>query len=219
MKRYIVILISLLFLSVYCFKYEELSLNKPYTLKSEEKHLHFYLISFKGMKTIPNEIKIETQIVYSSSPLTSTIGIHYQPFKKTNFKQVKKEVLGNTLIIDEEFIKASVKEDKNIYIAIYCENCSYKVKMESSGELILDKNFIQNAPLRGLIEQGNNVLYLQDNTTDTRMNVYGANGVSGLIVAFFMIFVSVIACIIMMKIYVHNTALVEQPLKLGRIEA
>ena len=91
--------------------------------------------------------------------------------------------------------------------------------MESSGELILDKNFIQNVPLRGLIEQGNNDLYLQDNSTDTRMNVYGANGVSGLIVAFFMIFVSVIACIIMMKIYVHNTALVEQPLKLGRIEA
>ena len=202
MKRYIVILISLLFLSVYCFKYEELSLNKPYTLKSEEKHLQFYLISFKGMKTFPKEIKIETQIVYSRNPLTSTIGIHYQPFKKTNFKQIKKEVLGNTLIIDEEFIKSSVKEDKNIYIAIYCENCSYKVKMESSGELILDKNFIQNAPF-----------------TDTRMNVYGANGVSGLIVAFFMIFVSVIACIIMMKIYVHNTALVEQPLKLGRIEA
>ena len=219
MKTYIIILISLLFLSVHSFKYEELSLNKPYTLKSEEKHLHFYLISFKGVKTFPNEIKIETQIVYSSNPLTSTIGIHYQPFKKTNFKQIKKEVLGNTLIIDEEFIKASVKEDKNIYIAIYCENCSYKVKMESSGELILDKNFIQNAPLRGLIEQGNNVLYLQDNSTDTRMNVYGANGVSGLIVAFFMIFVSVIACIIMMKIYVHNTALVEQPLKLGRIEA
>ena len=220
MKKYIVILISLLFLSVYCFKYEELSLNKPYTLKSEEKHLQFYLISFKGMKTFPKEIKIETQIVYSRNPLTSTIGIHYQPFKKTNFKQIKKEVLGNTLIIDEEFIKSSVKEDKNIYIAIYCENCYYKVKMESSGELILDKNFIQNAPLRGLIEQENYVLDLQiNNDTDTRMNVYGANGVSGLIVAFFMIFVSVIACIIMMKIYVHNTALVEQPLKLGRIEA
>ena len=219
MKTYIINLISLLSLSVHSFKYEELSLNKPYALKSEDKHLQFYLISFKGMKTFPNEIKIETQIEYSRNPLTSTIGIHYHPFKKTNFKQIKKERLGNTLIIDEEFIKASVKEDKNIYIAIYCENCSYKVKMESSGELILDKNFIQNAPLRGLIEQGNNVLYLQDNTTDTRMNVYGANGVSGLIVAFFMIFVSVIACIIMMKIYVHNTALVEQPLKLGRIEA
>jgi len=42
---------------------------------------------------------------------------------------------------------------------------------------------------------------------------------TALIVAFIMVFVSLIGCIIMMKIYVHNTALVEQPLKLGRIEA
>ena len=55
--------------------------------------------------------------------------------------------------------------------------------------------------------------------TEVRLAMYAANGVSGLAVAFFMIFVSVIACIIMMKIYVHNTALVEQPLKLGRVEA
>ena len=59
----------------------------------------------------------------------------------------------------------------------------------------------------------------QKNNTETRMNLYIANGISGLIVALFMIFVSAIACIIMMKIYVHNTALVEQPLKLGRFEA
>ena len=61
--------------------------------------------------------------------------------------------------------------------------------------------------------------FSEGKNTTLRMDMYSANGVSGLIVAFFMIFVSVIACIIMMKIYVHNTALVEQPLKLGRVEA
>ena len=59
----------------------------------------------------------------------------------------------------------------------------------------------------------------QNNDTITRLYVYSANGISSLMVGFFMIFVSVIACIIMMNIYVHNTALVEQPLKLGRVEA
>ena len=59
----------------------------------------------------------------------------------------------------------------------------------------------------------------QNNDTITRLYVYSANGISSLMVGFFMVFVSVIACIIMMNIYVHNTALVEQPLKLGRVEA
>ena len=82
---------------------------------------------------------------------------------------------------------------------------------------MLPKNYIQNIPLRGLNEQVN--IKEDVNMTEIRLAMYAANGVSGLAVAFFMIFVSVIACIIMMKIYVHNTALVEQPLKLGRVEA
>ncbi len=89
--------------------------------------------------------------------------------------------------------------------------------MIPSGELLLPKNYIQNIPLRGLNEQVN--IKKDVNMTEVRLAMYAANGVSGLAVAFFMIFVSVIACIIMMKIYVHNTALVEQPLKLGRVEA
>ena len=75
------------------------------------------------------------------------------------------------------------------------------------------KNFVQIPRIRNLVEE------TQYNNTETRMNFYGADGVSALMVAFIMIFVSIIGCIIMMNIYVHNTALVEQPLKLGRIEA
>ena len=57
------------------------------------------------------------------------------------------------------------------------------------------------------------------NNTQVRMEFYSADGVSALFVAFMMIFVSLIGCEIMMNIYVHTTALVEQPLKLGKIEA
>lgn len=220
MKVYIVLIISLLISVAYNLKYEQLSLNKPYTLNSGDKPLQFYQISLKDEKNIPNEISIATQIIDSKYPLTSTIGVYYEPFKKTNFKQIKREILGKTVVLDSDFIQSAIKEEQDIYLAIYCEKCSYKINMVPSGELVITKKFIQNTPLRGLIEQRN--LGLEDdgrNTTETRMNIYAANGISGLIVAFFMIFVSVIACIIMMNIYVHNTALVEQPLKLGRVEA
>ena len=218
MNSYLIILISLLFSSVFSFKYEQLSLNKPYILQSGNKKLQFFQISLKNIKPLPTEIKIETQILQQQNPSSSTIGIHYEPFKKRNFNQVKKEVLGNPIIIDSEFIKLSIKGGQNIYMAIFCENCAYKINMVPSGELILPKTFLQNAPLRGLIEQEKGKTQIKNDTL-TRMDMFSANGISGLIVAFFMIFVSVIACIIMMNIYVHNTALVEQPLKLGRVEA
>ena len=216
MKVYIVILISLLFSNVFNFKYGELPLNTPYTLKSGDK-LEYFEISLKGIQSVPNEIRIESQIFETKNPTSTTIGIHYQQFKKRNFNQIRKEVLGKPIILDSEFIRAAIREGQKIYLAIYCENCIYKINMIPSGELILPKTFVQNPPLRGLIEQGNE--FSEGKNTTLRMDMFSANGVSGLIVAFFMIFVSVIACIIMMKIYVHNTALVEQPLKLGRVEA
>ena len=216
MKVYIVILISLLFSNVFNFKYGELTLNTPHTLKSGDK-LEYFQISLKGIQTLPNEIRIESQIFDTKNPTSTTIGVHYQQFKKRNFNQIRKEVLGKPIILDSEFIRAAIREGQKIYLAIYCENCIYKINMIPSGQLILPKTFVQNPPLRGLIEQGNE--FSEGKNTTLRMDMFSANGVSGLIVAFLMIFVSVIACIIMMKIYVHNTALVEQPLKLGRVEA
>ena len=217
MKAYKIIIISLLITVSYNLKYDQITLNNPFTFKSGDKSLQFFELSLKDMKSLPNEIKIETQILESKNPSSSTIGVHFQEFKKRNFNQIKKEVLGKYLILDSEFIKSAIQEEQKIYLAIYCESCVYKINMIPSGELLLPKNYIQNIPLRGLNEQVN--IKEDVNMTEVRLAMYAANGVSGLAVAFFMIFVSVIACIIMMKIYVHNTALVEQPLKLGRVEA
>ena len=218
MKVYIAILFSLFFSSVYNFEYEKISMNTPLTMKSDEHSLKFYQFSLNDIKTLPNEIKIETQIINSKNPSSSTIGVHYQPFKKSNFNQIKKEVLGKPFILNSEFIKSAIKERQKIYFGIYCENCDYKVNIVPSGEHPENKKFILTPPLRKLIDQGNG-LNVPQNDTQTRMAVYSANGISGLIVALFMVFVTVIACIIMMNTYVHNTALVEQPLKLGRVEA
>ena len=218
MKVYIAILFSLVFTSVYNFDYEKISMNSPLTAKSDKDSLKFYQLSLNDVKTVPNEIKIETQIIDSKNPSSSTIGVHYQPFKKSNFNQIKKEVLGKPLILDNEFIKSAFKERQKIYLGIYCENCMYKINVIPSGGHVENKNFIQTPPLRKLINQGD-ILNVPQNNTQTRMDAYSANGISGLVVALFMVFMTVIACIIMMNTYVHNTALVEQPLKLGRVEA
>ncbi len=218
MKVHCLIIISLIISVVHNSDYDNLSLNKPYTLKTGEKSLKFYQVSLREMKSLPSDIKIETQILESKNPLSSTIGIYYQPFTKMNLNQIKKEVLGKPLVLDSEFIKSVINEKKNIYIAVYCEQCIYKINMIPSVELGTNKNFIQTPPLRNLIDQ--EIIFAeQKNNTETRMNLYIANGISGLLVGFFMIFICAIASIIMMNIYVHNTALVEQPLKLGRIEA
>ena len=147
MKVYIVILISLLFSNVFNFKYGELTLNTPHTLKSGDK-LEYFQISLKGIQTLPNEIRIESQIFETKNPTSTTIGVHYQQFKKRNFNQIRKEVLGKPIILDSEFIRAAIREGQKIYLAIYCENCIYKINMIPSGELILPKTFVQNPPLK-----------------------------------------------------------------------
>ena len=87
-----------------------------------------------------------------------------------------------------------------------------------TGYLKLENNFIQIPFIRNLFEEkGSNAT--ENNNTDTRIDFYSGDGLSTLIVAFIMIFVSLFGCGIMMNIYVHTTALVEQILKLGRIEA
>ena len=213
MKVYFVTIILLLFSSVHNIEFEKLSLNTPYTLKTSDEELNYYQISLKDSAVIPNEIKVETQIIESKNPSSSTIGILNERFKSKNYNKAKKALLGQPIILDSEFIHSAIHKGENIYLAVYCEKCVYKINMFASGDISLNKNFIQMPPIRKLVEEE------PLNNNNTRINMYSANGVSGLMVGFIMIFISILACIIMMNIYVHNTALVEQPLKLGRIEA
>ena len=84
-------------------------------------------------------------------------------------------------------------------------------------DIKLQNNFIQISFIRNLFEEkGSNST--ENNNTDTRIDFYSGDGLSTLIVAFIMIFVSPIGCGVMMNSFVHTTTFVEQPLKLGRIE-
>ena len=114
----------------------------------------------------------------------------------------------------------NAKPEDEIYKAIYSKNSKYKMNILPNGELDLTKNFIQAQPTRKLTQEnlGANNDTKSNNTHIERLEFYAGDGLSALIVAFILIFVSLIACGIMMNIYVHTTALVEQPLKLGKIE-
>lgn len=217
MKVYQIILISLLFSAISNLEYSQLSLNGSYTLKSEEEKLQLYYIPLTYTKYLPSEIKLETQIVESKNPSSATIGVHYEPFSKKNYDKIKKEVLGKTVILDSEFIKSALDSKKNIFIGIYCENCVYKLYVKPYGLLSTNIHYVQAppvTPIRNLDE-----MEVELNKTHVRYLWYSANGLSGMLIAFLIIFVVAISSIIMMKIYVHTTPLVEQPLKFGRIEA
>ena len=220
MKSFFIILSVLLFENIITIEYTELAMNKLYNVETKGEELSYFKISLKKLKVIPNEITIQTDLLNSNPSLSPVLGVHYEPIKLKNYKELKKTKLGEPLKLTNEFIKSSLERDHEIYLSIFSKNSKYSINILPTGDIKLQNNFIQIPFIRNLFEENNIGSNNTDtNNTDTRLDFYGGDGLSALIVAFIMIFVSLIGCGIMMNIYVHTTALVEQPLKLGRIEA
>ena len=215
MKANLIILSSLLVFNIFCFEYKELSMNVVNNFENKDEELKYFKVPLKNSELIPSEIKIET-----SSSSEGVIGVHYEPFKLKNYEKILKAELGKPIILNSEFIKSALEKDDKIYLTVFCEKCEYKLKVLPGGEMKPITHFVQAPPIRKLAQEGAPSLGAGDTPSQTdRIYFFIADGISALFVAFIMIFVSLIGCIIMMNIYVHNTALVEQPLKLGRIEA
>ena len=220
MKSFFIILGTLLFSSIITIEYTELAMNKLYNIETKGEELNYFRISLKNLKVIPNEITIQTDLLNSNPSLSPVLGVYYEPIKLKNYKELLKTKLGEPLKLTNEFIKSSLERDHEIYLTIFSKNSKYSINILPIGDIKLQNNFIQIPFIRSLFEENNIGSNNTDtNNTDTRLDFYGGDGLSALIVAFIMIFVSLIGCGIMMNIYVHTTALVEQPLKLGRIEA
>ena len=214
----IILLLTILFLSnILCFKYTELSFNKLYNIEQEDEELNYYKLSLKNVKIIPNEITIETELINKKESLSPIIGVHYEPIKLKNYKDLLKVELGKQIILKSEFIQSALEEKEEIYIAIYSPNSKYTINILTKGEMKYEKKFIQIPILRKLNQETNSNNTLKSN--DIRLDFYAGDGLNALLVALIMVFVSLIGCGIMMNIYVHTTALVEQPLKLGKVEA
>ena len=220
MKSFFIILGTLLFSSIITIEYTELAMNKLYNIETKGEELNYFRISLKNLKVIPNEITIQTDLLNSNPSLSPVLGVYYEPIKLKNYKELLKTKLGEPLKLTNEFIKSSLERDHEIYLTIFSKNSKYSINILPIGDIKLQNNFIQIPFIRNLFVENNIGSNNTDtNNTDTRLDFYGGDGLSALIVAFIMIFVSLIGCGIMMNIYVHTTALVEQPLKLGRIEA
>ena len=213
----IFIILNLLFLSnILCIKYKELSLNKVYNIEQEDEELKYYKFSLKNLKIIPNEIIIENELINQKESSSPIIGVHYEPIKLKNYKNLLKAELGKQIILKSEFIKAALEEKEEIYIAVYSKNSKYTINILPKGEMKYEKKLVQIPTLRNLNQEQT---LGEAKNSESRIDFYAGDGLSALLVAFIMIFVSLIGCGIMMNIYVHTTALVEQPLKLGKVEA
>ena len=215
MKANLIILSSFLICSIFSFEYKQLLMNEVNNFKNKDDKLEYFKVPLRNSQLIPSEIRIET-----SSTSEGMIGVHYEPFKMKNYENILKSELGKPIILNSEFIKFALEKDDNIYLTVFCEKCEYKLKVLPGGEMKPITHFVQAPPIRKLAQEGAPSLGAGEQPSQTdRIYFFIADGISALFVAFIMIFVSLIGCVIMMNIYVHNTALVEQPLKLGRIEA
>jgi len=192
-------------------------MNKVYDVETKGEEFSYFKFSLKNLQIIPNEITIETIILKSEKSSSPIIGVYYEPIKMKNYKHLLKTELGKPITLDNEFIKSALERKSEIYFTVFSKNAQYKVNIIPSGDIKAATNFVQ-IPVRSLAEENNNT-NPDLKSIDNRLAFYSGDGISALIVAFIMVFVSLIGCLIMMNIYVHNTALVEQPLKLGRIEA
>ena len=214
MKANLIILSSLLVFNIFCFEYKELAMNEVNNFGNNDEELRYFKVPLKNSELIPSEIKIET-----SSTSEGMVGVHYEPFKMKNYENILKAELGKQIILNTEFIKSALEKGDQIYLTVFCEKCEYKLKVLPGGEMKPITNFVQAPQVRKLAQEGAPLLGDLEPSPNNRIYFFIADGISALFVAFIMIFVSLIGCLIMMNIYVHNTALVEQPLKLGRIEA
>ena len=217
MKTIFIILSSLLLSNILTLKYTHLTMNKVYDVETKGEEFSYFKFSLKNLQIIPNEITIETIILKSEKSSSPIIGVYYEPINMKNYKHLLKTELGKPITLDSEFIKSALERKSEIYFTVFSKNAQYKVNIIPSGDIKAATNFVQ-IPVRSLAEENNNT-NPDLKSIDNRLAFYSGDGISALIVAFIMVFVSLIGCLIMMNIYVHNTALVEQPLKLGRIEA
>ena len=107
-------------------------------------------------------------------------------------------------------------DNQNVNIAIFCNECSYsfKIDYEENEPIQYDETSNNQNQLRKLIALPQLRMTSGENANDNRM---GGFGIAGLIILFIIVITVIIACYVMMQIFV-NTKLIAFPLKLGRVE-
>ena len=116
--------------------------------------------------------------------------------------------------IPNQFFKDT--DNQNVNIAIFCNECSYsfKIDYEENEPIQYDETSNNQNQLRKLIALPQLRMTSGENANNNRIGGYG---IAGLLILFIIVITVIIACYVMMQIFV-NTKLIAFPLKLGRVE-
>ena len=116
--------------------------------------------------------------------------------------------------IPNEFFKDT--NNQKVNIGIFCNECSYefKINYEENEKINKDETSHSQNEFRKLIALPQLKMSLQQEEKAQRI---GGHGIAALIILFIFVITVVIACYVMMQIFV-NTKLINYPLKLGRVE-
>ena len=112
------LLIILLISHILCIEYTELNMNKVYNIETKDEEFNYFKFNLRHLNTIPNEITIQTDLINSPSSLSPIIGVHYEPIKLKNYKNLSKSKLGQPIKLNNEFIKSALQNKDEIYMAI-----------------------------------------------------------------------------------------------------
>ena len=227
------LLISLCVIHIISHKFTSLQPNTLFEDSIKNSELKYYTIKTEKENKIAKDMIISSTLTdydnKSTTPIIedSTIAL---PNKDKSTQWMCGKVGREECVIPKTFIKRAEK----MYIGVFCEKCSYNLKVTFGQENVAQSQEKQET-LRNLMSvpslrlvQETQTVTPQNSTTTTPSvqapwkiesisEVRGA-GVASLSLGFLFVFTVIISSYIMMSIFV-NSKFINQPLKLGKIES
>ena len=230
----------LLISKVHSQKSKEIEADTEITDKINERAINYYTIPTQSNKDVLITSTLTNQ---NSDTVLPVLIASNKPLPIGNKKNLWVcGVVGSKCEVPKTFFDKTEK----IYVAIFCQNCEYTLKVSfndstsNTAEEIQNnlRNLLNIPQIRLLQEPSNTTDPIDPTQTDPtaptdpsqpskpsrralsedRKNKIRGTGVSSISLGLMFIFTVFIGCYIMMQIFV-NTKLVTQPLKLGKIES
>lgn len=232
MNKIKALLISICVIEILSHKFTPLQPNTLFEDSIKNSELKYYTIKTEKENKIAKDMIISSTLTdydnKSTTPImvVSTIPL---PNKDKSNQWICGKVGKEECVIPKTFIKRA----ETMYIGVFCEKCSYNLKVTFGKENIAQSQEKQET-LRNLISVPSLRLAQEDQTAtplnpstipsvqepriiDRVSEVRGA-GIASISLGFLFVFTVIISSYIMMNIFV-NSKFINQPLKLGKIES
>lgn len=213
------IFVALLFSQVFCGNFFYIKKEREYTVNTDKSGLAFFEVPLeRNEKGRAKQVAIYTKLNSNLSQIKPVLIVSKERLPNTNVKsQILCENFAlNKCTIPGKFIESS--ENQKVNIGVFCKNCNFNIQVDFEPKIKKNRKLSEN-----MLLQTNKAPVLNANLNklpdDEQLNFMMADGVSALIIGLLFVFVCYVASHTMMNIYVHKQKLVEEPLKLGRVEA